>query len=106
MFMRLGFAVAIHTDPNVLLIDEVLAVGDLAFQAKCFRRMRAIREQGTTVVVVSHSAQAIRSMCRRTIVMRNGSVAFDGDTETAIARHYELLSLDPPAESDWSVGLR
>jgi ABC-type polysaccharide/polyol phosphate transport system ATPase subunit len=92
MFMRLGFAVAIHVEPQVLLVDEVLAVGDLAFQLKCFDRMREIQKQGTTIVIVSHSMHAIRLLCPRAMVMRKGALVFDGGVEDAIARHHELLS--------------
>jgi ABC-type polysaccharide/polyol phosphate transport system ATPase subunit len=92
MFMRLGFAVAIHSDPEVLLVDEVLAVGDVAFQLKCFQRMREIQSQGTTIVFVSHSTHAIRLLCPRTVVLSGGTLAFDGDTPEAINRHFDLLS--------------
>lgn len=94
MFMRLGFAIAVHTDPSVFLIDEVLAVGDMAFQLKCFERMRQIREAGTTLVVVSHNVQAIRVLCPRVLVMNHGSVVFDGDAEEAIGVHHELLEAE------------
>ncbi len=92
MFMRLGFAVAICADPEVLLVDEVLAVGDVAFQLKCFQRMRELQSQGTTIVFVSHSTHAIRLLCPRTVVIAAGTVAFDGDTPEAINRHFDLLS--------------
>jgi ABC-type polysaccharide/polyol phosphate transport system ATPase subunit len=92
MFMRLGFAVAIHSDAEVLLVDEVLAVGDVAFQLKCFQRMREIQSQGTTIVFVSHSTHAIRLLCPRTVVISGGALAFDGDTPEAINRHFDLLS--------------
>jgi ABC-type polysaccharide/polyol phosphate transport system ATPase subunit len=98
MFMRLGFAVAVHTDPQVLLVDEVLAVGDSAFQMKCLERMRSIQQSGTTIVMVSHSMHAIRLLCPRTIVMRRGHMEFDGETELAVARHHELLSQDAGEE--------
>jgi ABC-type polysaccharide/polyol phosphate transport system ATPase subunit len=91
MFMRLGFAVAAHTDPQVLLVDEVLAVGDLAFQIKCAERMREIRAAGTTIVMVSHNLQSIRVLCPRAIVLGHGRVEFDGAVEEAIARHHQLL---------------
>src|SRR5579875_711372 len=65
MFVRLGFAVAVHADPDVLIVDEVLAVGDLAFQVKCYERMNEIRSRGTTVVMVSHHLGAVRRMCER-----------------------------------------
>lgn len=94
MFMRLGFAVAVHTDPSVFLIDEVLAVGDIAFQLKCFERMRQIREAGTTLVVVSHNVQAVRILCPRVLVMAHGVVVYDGDAESAIGVHHELLEAE------------
>jgi hypothetical protein len=94
MFMRLGFAVAIHTDPQVLLVDEVLAVGDLSFQMKCLDKMKAIRSSGVTIVMVSHSMAAIRLLCPRAIVVRHGAKVFDGEVEEAIARHHEILSVE------------
>jgi len=94
MFMRLGFSVAVHVDPGVLLVDEVLAVGDIAFQLKCLDRMRAIKRAGTTIVLVSHSMHAIRLLCPRAVLLRQGRIEFDGDAETAVGRHHELLSLD------------
>lgn len=90
MFMRLGFAVAAHSDPDILLVDEILAVGDFAFQRKCFEHMRGLQDGGTTIVVVSHAIHQIRALCSRTIVMSGGAVAFDGDTNRAIARQHEL----------------
>ena len=92
MFVRLGFAVAVAVDPKVLLVDEVLAVGDLAFQLKCYERMMDIRDGGTTVVVVSHNLNMIRRMCKRTVVLHGGEKRFDGDTNEAVAVFHELLS--------------
>ena len=94
MFMRLGFSVAAHVDPEVLLVDEVLAVGDIAFQLKCIDRMRDLQSRGTTIVLVSHSMHIIRVLCPRTLLMRKGRLEFDGDTETAISQHHELLTID------------
>jgi homopolymeric O-antigen transport system ATP-binding protein len=91
MYMRLGFSVAIHVDPDVLLVDEVLAVGDLAFQLRCFDRMRALQRTGTTIVFVSHSMHAIHLLSPRTVVLHQGRVDMDGPTETSIARFHELL---------------
>ncbi len=91
MFMRLGFSVAVHVDPQVLLVDEVLAVGDIAFQLKCFERMRLLQAGGTTIVLVSHSMHAIRLLCPRALLLRDGHLELDGDSETAIARHHDLL---------------
>jgi ABC-type polysaccharide/polyol phosphate transport system ATPase subunit len=92
MFLRLGFAVAVHVEPTVLLVDEVLAVGDYAFQLKCFDRMRSLQRAGATILVVSHSHQAIRLLCPRAIVMGGGQVRFDGEATPAIAHYHRLLS--------------
>jgi ABC-2 type transport system ATP-binding protein len=99
MFVRLGFAVAVQADPDVLLVDEVLAVGDLAFQLKCFDHMMSVRASGTTIVVVSHNLNAVRRMCTRTVVLHGGEVRFDGDTADGISLFHELLGepRDPDA---------
>ncbi|HVA06291.1 MAG TPA: ABC transporter ATP-binding protein [Acidimicrobiales bacterium] len=94
MYMRLGFAVAVHVEPQILLLDEVLAVGDVAFQLKCFDRMRELQHRGTTIVMVSHSMHAIRLMCPRVLLFRKGKLEFDGDAEEAISTHHQLLTLD------------
>ena len=91
MYMRLGFAVSVIAEPDVLLVDEVLSVGDLAFQAKCLERMMEIRRAGTTIVIVSHNLGAIRRMCDRTIVLHAGRVRHDGDTVDGISKFHELL---------------
>ncbi|HJT38602.1 MAG TPA: Wzt carbohydrate-binding domain-containing protein, partial [Actinomycetota bacterium] len=92
MFVRLGFAVAVAADPEVLLVDEVLAVGDFAFQKKCFDRMEQIRSGGATVVVVSHNMGAVRSLCSRTMVLDGGEPVFAGGTDEAISVFHELLA--------------
>ena len=94
MFMRLGFSVAVQVDPDVLIVDEVLAVGDMAFQLRCLNRMRELQRTGTTIVFVSHHMHAIHLLCPRTLVLHRGRVDFDGPTEPAIARFHQLLS-DP-----------
>jgi ABC-type polysaccharide/polyol phosphate transport system ATPase subunit len=94
MFVRLGFAVAVAADPDVLLVDEVLAVGDFAFQVKCFRRMEEIRAAGTTIVVVSHNVGAIRNLCTRGIVITRGTKTFDGGVHDAVAAYYEGLEFE------------
>jgi ABC-type polysaccharide/polyol phosphate transport system ATPase subunit len=91
MFVRLGFAVAVAADPTVLLVDEVLAVGDAAFQLKCYERMKKLKEAGTTIVVVSHNLSAIRLMCERTLLLHDGTLRHDGDTNGAIALFHDLL---------------
>ena len=92
MYMRLGFSVAVHSDPQILLVDEVLAVGDVAFQLKCLDRMRALREGGATIVIVSHSMHAIRLLCPRAILLDRGQLVLDSDAEAVVARHHQLLS--------------
>lgn len=91
MYVRLAFAVAVHTDPDILLVDEVLAVGDEAFQRKCMDRITQFREEGRTIVLVSHSAQQVAELCDRGIVLRNGEVVFDGGTNAAISALRDVL---------------
>ena len=94
MFMRLGFSVAVHVNPDVMLVDEILAVGDLAFQLKCYQRMRDLQDNGATIVFVSHSMHAIRLLCPRALLIRRGSLELDGSSEEVIARHHELMAGD------------
>jgi lipopolysaccharide transport system ATP-binding protein len=91
MFMRLGFSVAIHVDPQILLVDEILAVGDVAFQLKCYERIRQLQGQGTAVLVVTHNMHAVRLLCPRAIVMTEGRLVHDGDVTEAIALHHQLM---------------
>lgn len=92
MFMRLGFSVALSVEPDVLLVDEVLAVGDLGFRQRGFDRMRELHESGTAIIFVSHWMQAIQLLCPRAICMHRGRIEVDGTTESAIARYHELMS--------------
>lgn len=91
MFVRLGFSVAVASRPDLFLIDEVLAVGDVAFQAKCFERMTEMQEQGTALLVVSHNLAAIRNLCDRVLVLHDGTPRFEGPTDEAISVYHELL---------------
>jgi ABC-type polysaccharide/polyol phosphate transport system ATPase subunit len=91
MSVRLGFAVAVQADPEVLVVDEVLAVGDFAFQMKCFERINDIRDRGTTVLVVSHNLNAIRQMCDRAMLMHSGQKLFEGSTADTISRFHEVM---------------
>jgi ABC-type polysaccharide/polyol phosphate transport system ATPase subunit len=91
MFVRLGFSIAAHLDAEVLLIDEVLAVGDEAFQRKCLRRISAQIAAGTTVVLVSHDAGAIERVCERVIVLDAGQVVFDGPTAEGLLFYHRLM---------------
>ncbi len=97
MFVRLGFSVSVLADPDILLIDEVLAVGDIKFQLKCFERVEQIRQRGATIAMVSHNLNAVRRLCTRTMVIHDGELCFNGDTVEAIALYHELLgtSSDP-----------
>ncbi|RLC59317.1 MAG: ABC transporter ATP-binding protein [Chloroflexi bacterium] len=78
MYVRLGFAVAVHSNPEVLLIDEVLSVGDAFFQEKCLARMHQFQVAGTTIILVSHSAEMITNFCERAIWLDHGRLAADG----------------------------
>lgn len=78
MYMRLAFSVAINVDADILLIDEILAVGDVSFQAKCFERLKEIKDAGTTIVLVSHSPAQIEQICDRAIWIEDGKIKEDG----------------------------
>ncbi|ACY96233.1 MULTISPECIES: ABC transporter ATP-binding protein [Thermomonospora] len=83
MFMRLAFSIAVHTEPDVFLIDEVLAVGDPPFRRKCQDRIRALRAEGRTMVIVAHDIKMLTELCDRGVMMRGGRVVFDGDVNVA-----------------------
>jgi ABC-2 type transport system ATP-binding protein len=99
MTMRLGFAVVIHVDPSILLVDEILAVGDAAFQLKCLERLRELQRQGAAIVMVSHAMHQIRQLCPRAVLIRHGRVVYDGEVERAIALHYRAISAAPAGGS-------
>jgi len=84
MYVRLAFAVAVHVDPDLLLVDEVLAVGDEAFQAKCFEKIREFQREGRTIVLVSHAAQQVEQLCDRVAVLHHGALIFDGGAAEGI----------------------
>ena len=87
MYARLGFAVAVQMEPDILLIDEVLAVGDEQFQKKCFAKMNQIKNSGKTIVFVSHNLDWIKKLCSRTIFLRSGKIQFDGPPSQTV-NHY------------------
>jgi lipopolysaccharide transport system ATP-binding protein len=95
MQMRLAFSVAAHLETEVLLVDEILAVGDLAFQRKCLGKMDAVASSGRTVLFVSHQLGAVRELCRRVVLIEAGRVAFDGGVAEGLARYVRLVSDDP-----------
>jgi len=84
IFSRLGFAVAVHTDSDIFLIDEVLAVGDRPFKRKCMARMQEIRAEGRTMLYVSHAAGSVRRMCDRVLILEKGRLGFDGPVNEGI----------------------
>lgn len=99
MKMRLGFAIATETDPDILLIDEVLAVGDTAFQEKCYERIELFKNAGRTIVFVTHDLEAAKAVASRTIWLSHGEMLADGDTKSVVSsylatvpKHHETLS--------------
>jgi ABC-type polysaccharide/polyol phosphate transport system ATPase subunit len=110
MYMRLGFAVAAHLEADILLLDEVFAVGDEEFQRKCFARISEFKQRGGTIVFVSHDAAAVERLCERAVLLRDGGVDLDGSTHDALARYHALLAAerDPDERSaglsEWGSG--
>ena len=88
MYVRLAFSVAAHMEPEILLVDEVLSVGDLAFQSKCFKHMRRLKQSGMTILLVSHSMMAVQGACQRSLYLDHGRLVAFGDTEDVI-REYQ-----------------
>ena len=103
MYMRLAFAVAAHLEPEVLLVDEVLAVGDAEFQKKCLGKMRDVGRQGRTVLFVSHNMGAILNLCERVIVIANGQIQYSGETGEGVNSYYKIDSDICEGEVDLSV---
>lgn len=91
MFVRLAFAVVAHVDPDILIVDEALSVGDALFQAKCAARMRALMSQGTTVLFVSHDTHSVKSLCDRAILLDAGGIVAIGDTSEVVEEYYSRL---------------
>jgi len=105
MYARLAFACAVHANPDVMLLDEVLAVGDLRFRLKCYRRLGALRKQGTAFILVSHQPQTVLSVCERCIYLERGSVKAQGETADVL-RQFELDQIGNPmlqeaTQSQW-----
>ena len=96
MYLRLGFAIAAHLDPDILLLDEVLAVGDAAFQSRCIERINQLRNAGTTIVFVSHNLAAVESLCNRVFLLRKGEIFRSGPPRDVISE-YEHLLINMPA---------
>jgi ABC-type polysaccharide/polyol phosphate transport system ATPase subunit len=91
MYARLGFAIAAHVDPQILVVDEVLAVGDFAFQTKCHARMDELRKKGTALIFVSHNMDAVRRVCDRGLVMYRGQAIFEGTADEAVVEYSDAV---------------
>lgn len=96
MTARLGFAVAAHMEPDVLLVDEVLSVGDARFRQKCILHMRELMRSNVTIIFISHVLDQVRSLCSRTIVLDRGAIAFEGASDLAIRKYLEILETVSP----------
>jgi ABC-type polysaccharide/polyol phosphate transport system ATPase subunit len=97
MFMRLGFAVASEVDPDILLMDEILSVGDANFQQKCLTRVGEFRSRDKTIVLVSHDMASMRRFCERVLVLHEGEIVADGTPDYAIARYEEICNSQLPS---------
>jgi ABC-type polysaccharide/polyol phosphate transport system ATPase subunit len=103
MFLRLAFSIAVHLDADIVLFDEVLAVGDVAFQARCFERVERLRKGGKTVVLVSHDFAAIERICDRALLLRSGEVVMVGEPH-AVIENYQALAYSALAHSHHPSG--
>lgn len=92
MYMRLAFSVAINVDADILLIDEILSVGDQHFQEKCYDKMRELKEQGKTMVFVTHSMDSIRNLCTRAVWLCDGELKMDGETNEVVDEYIRLTT--------------
>jgi ABC-type polysaccharide/polyol phosphate transport system ATPase subunit len=104
MYVRLGFSIAAHLDPDILLLDEVLAVGDAGFQAKCLERIRQLERAGTTIIFISHDLQAVEQLCDRVLLLHQGQIIAAGAPAEVIARYRQLnvqaVGQAPPPEPE------
>jgi lipopolysaccharide transport system ATP-binding protein len=91
MYVRLAFAVAVHFEPEVLILDEVLAVGDLSFRDKCFEKMEQFRRRGSTIILVSHDLQSIKRLCDRAALVDAGRLLEIGEPESIINSYLKLI---------------
>lgn len=91
MYMRLAFSIAISVDADVLLIDEILAVGDIRFQEKCFNKLREIKDEGTTIVLVTHSMEQVKIFCDRALWLKNGSLFMNDKPEIVVDKYMSYM---------------
>lgn len=100
MRVRLGFAVAAHLEPEILIIDEVLAVGDAEFQKRCLGKMEEVSKQGRTMLFVSHNMQAVQSLCKKSLVLKNGKIIFLGEASESVQFYLNQFSKEKRCLSD------
>jgi ABC-type polysaccharide/polyol phosphate transport system ATPase subunit len=98
MYVRLGFSIAAHLEPDILLLDEVLAVGDLAFQSKCLQRIEDLKEAGTTIVFISHDLGAVQRLCKQALLMEQGEIIASGSTFDVVSEYQRTASDFSPPE--------
>src|SRR5499433_322190 len=103
MYVRLGFSIAAHLNPDILLLDEVLAVGDAAFQEKCIERIMELKKNGTTIVFISHDLRAVQKLCDRAILLKKGQIVADGDPAKTTAL-YQSSSQQLPVQATGGMG--
>ncbi len=94
MYVRLGFAIAAHLQPDVLLVDEVLAVGDAEFQAKCLQRIDGLREEGVTIIFISHDLTAVKRLCDSALLVEAGKIAASGRPDSVVAEYHRRISIE------------
>ena len=92
MYMRLAFSVAINVDADILLIDQILAVGDQHFQEKCFNKMRELKKEGKTMVFVTHSMESVKNLCDRAVWLYNGKIRMDGNTDEVVNEYLRVTT--------------
>src|SRR4029079_14862199 len=91
MYVRLAFAIAASVDPDILIIDEALAVGDAVFQHRCLRRIKELHQRGTTVLFVSHDAAAVRALCSRALLLKAGTLLADGKPADVLNQYQKIV---------------
>lgn len=97
MYVRLGFAIAAHLEPEILLVDEVLAVGDAEFQLRCLQRIRSLKDQGVTIVFISHDLTTVEQLCDSALLLERGEIAGLGDPATVVAQYHTSLTCAAPS---------
>ncbi|MBM7853714.1 ABC-type polysaccharide/polyol phosphate transport system ATPase subunit [Desulfohalotomaculum tongense] len=106
MLVRLAFAVAINMEPEILIIDEALSVGDAAFQHKCFSKLKSLQNKGTTILFVSHDTDAVKSFCQEAVFLEKGTVVYKGDPETAVNKYYQSIHLEQNVKKEKEIKKR